>query len=189
MLILKGSWKYYWSCRTWVVLSSFSPSWVAAHTGEQTEVPATTSLDVTAVPLLPHGWNRGISLPHPWMKQEYSLWLLVWNKGTPTIPLAETGTPQPLPWMKQGYPHYPFGGNGGIPNPLLNERWVSTCIWCCVHQCKTTWDLHCRDFLSLGYLVFPTSVLVECGSIHYKEYHSPVIRPNVPQPSCSLPFS
>ena len=125
MLILKGSWKYYWSCRTWVVLSSFSPSWVAAHTGEQTEVPATTSLDVTAVPLLPHGWNRGISLPHPWMKQEYSLWLLAWNKctpyhppgwnrDTPTTPLDETGLP-PLPlWRKRRYPQSPVEWKVGI---------------------------------------------------------------------------
>ena len=143
MPILKGSWKYYGSCCSVSgqqdLSGAFKSSlfWVAAHTGEQTGVPATTSLDETGVsPYHTHGWNR--STPRD---------SLLEIRVPPTIPLDETGTPLPLPWMKQGYPHYPFGGNGGIPNPLLNERWVSTCIWCCVHQCKTTWDLHCRDFL------------------------------------------
>ena len=39
--------------------------------------------------------------------------------------------------------------------PPLDETWIITCKWCCVHEGRTTRDLHRRDFLSVGFVSRP----------------------------------
>ena len=87
--------------------------------GEQTELPL----------YCPTNMKQGHPYLSCWIKQEYPFLPVLWNRLLPPIPFDEIGYLQPQPTLS------PIG-------------WIMGINLCCVHGGRTTWDLHCRHFLS-----------------------------------------